>query len=158
MRATFRIGRIAGIPIGVHWSLLVIAALLTTSLAGSMLPSVIPNANGSYWAAAVLAAGLFFASILAHELAHSLLARHYGQKVDDITLWALGGVSRLGSEAPTARAEGMVAVVGPATSAVLGGLFLGAGALLRAITTHNSLLAVVLVWLGVINLVLAVFN
>ena len=158
MRATFRLGRVAGIPVGVHWSLLVIAALLTTSLAGSMLPSVLPNADGSYWAAAILAAGLFFASILAHELAHSLLARHYGQKVDDITLWALGGVSRLGSEAPTPRAEGMVAVVGPATSAALGGMFLGAGALLRVLTTHNSLLAVVLVWLGVINLVLAVFN
>jgi Zn-dependent protease len=158
MRATIRLGRVAGIPVGVHWSLLVIAALLTTSLAGSMLPAVLPNANGSYWAAAILAAGLFFASILAHELAHSLVARRFGQKVEDITLWALGGVSRLGSEAPTARAEGLVAIAGPATSFALGGLFLGAGGLLRALTPHNSLLAVVLVWLGVINLVLAVFN
>jgi Zn-dependent protease len=157
MRATFRLGRIAGIPIGVHWSLLVIAALLTTSLAGSMLPAVIPNADGSYWAAAILAAALFFASILAHELAHALVAKHFGQKVEDITLWVLGGVSRLGTEAPTPRAEGLVAIAGPATSLALGVAFFASGELLRAATT-TSLLAVVLVWLGVINLILAGFN
>jgi Zn-dependent protease len=157
MRATFRLGRIAGIPVGVHWSLLVIAALLTTSLAGSVLPSVIPNADGSYWAAAIIAAVLFFASILAHELAHALVAKHYGQKVEDITLWVLGGVSRLGTEAPTPRAEGLVALAGPATSLALGVAFFGGGHLLRAATT-TSLLAVVLIWLGVINLILAVFN
>src|SRR4051794_6534884 len=103
MRATFRLGRIAGIPVGVHWSLLVIAALLTTSLAGSVLPAVLPNASGSYWAAAILAAALFFASILAHELAHAVVARHFGQRVEDITLWILGGVSRLATEAPSPR-------------------------------------------------------
>jgi Zn-dependent protease len=157
MRATFRLGRIAGIPIGVHWSLLVIAALLTTSLAGSMLPAVIPNADGSYWAAAILAAGLFFASILAHELAHALVARHFGQKVEDITLWVLGGVSRLGTEAPTPRAEGLVAIAGPATSLALGIVFFAGGHALRAATT-TSLLAVVLIWLGVINFILAAFN
>ncbi|MDQ1520637.1 MAG: hypothetical protein QOI55_1710 [Actinomycetota bacterium] len=157
MRATFRLGRIAGIPIGVHWSLVVIAGLLTTSLAGSMLPAVLPNANGSYWAAAILAAGLFFASILAHELAHALVARHFGQRVEDITLWFLGGVSRLGTEAPTPRAEGLVALAGPGTSLALGALFFGSGQLLR-FGASNSLLAVVLIWLGVINLILAVFN
>src|SRR5262249_3030552 len=114
MRATFRIGKVAGIPIGVHWSLVVIAALLTTSLAGSLLPTILPNADGSYWVAAIFAAALFFGSILAHELSHSLVARHYGQKVEDITLWLLGGVSRFGSESPTPRAEFLVAFAGPA--------------------------------------------
>src|SRR3954451_5533739 len=131
MRATFRLGRIAGIPVGVHWSLLVVAALLTTSLAGSLLPAVLPNADGSYWAAAILAAGLFFASILAHELSHAVVARHFGQKVEDITLWFLGGVARLGSEAPSPRAEGLVALAGPATSLALGAAFFGSGHLLR---------------------------
>jgi Zn-dependent protease len=158
MRATFRLGRVAGIPIGVHWSLLVVAALLTTSLAGSMLPSVLPNAEGSYWAAAVLAALLFFMSILAHELSHALVARHYGQKVEDITLWVLGGVARLGSEAPSPRAEALVALAGPGTSIALGGMFIAAGSFVRAITPSDTLLAVVLVWLGAINLLLAVFN
>jgi Zn-dependent protease len=158
MRATFRLGRVAGIPIGVHWSLLVVAALLTTSLAGSMLPSVVPNAEGSYWAAAVLAAGLFFASILAHELSHALVARRFGQKVEDITLWVLGGVARLGSEAPTPRAEALVALAGPGMSLALGGMFVGAGSVMRALSGSDTLLAVVLVWLGAINVVLAVFN
>jgi Zn-dependent protease len=157
MRATFRLGRVAGIPIGVHWSLLVIAALLTTSLAGSLLPAVLPNAEGSYWAAALLAAGIFFASILAHELAHALVARRFGQKVEDITLWILGGVARLGSEAPSPRAEALVALAGPGTSLLLGGGFLGVGSLLHALG-GESLLAVVLVWLGAINVLLAVFN
>jgi Zn-dependent protease len=121
-----------------------------------MLPSVLPEANGSYLAAALLATALFFASILAHELAHALVARHYGQRVEDITLWALGGMARMGSEAPSPRAEASVALVGPGTSLGLGGLFLAAGLLLGA--GADSLLSVVLVWLGVINLALAIFN
>src|SRR5690242_5022241 len=103
MRATIRLGNVAGIPIGVHWSLLVIGVLLTAGLAGSL-----------QWAGAILAAALFFASILAHELAHSIVAKHFGQRVEDITLWLLGGVSRLGSEAPSPRAEFLVAIAGPA--------------------------------------------
>jgi Zn-dependent protease len=157
MRASIRLGRIAGIPVGVHWSLLVIAVLLTTSLAGSLLPQIVPNSSGSYWAAAIIGAALFFVSILAHELSHAVVARHYGQKVEDITLWLLGGVARLGSEAPSPRAEALVALAGPATSFALGGVFFGGGHLLRAITA-NDLLAVVLIWLGAINLLLAVFN
>ena len=157
MGATFRIGRVAGIPIGVHWSLVVIAALLTTSLAGSLLPSVVPNARGSYWAAAVLAAALFFASILAHELSHAIVARHFGQRVEDITLWILGGVSRLGSESPSPRAEALVALAGPGMSLLLGALFFGGGHLLHG-AEPNSLLAVVFIWLGAVNLILAAFN
>jgi Zn-dependent protease len=158
MRATFRLGKVAGIPIGVHWSLVVIAALLTTSLAGSMLPAVLPNAHGSYWAAAILAAALFFVSILLHELAHSLLAIHYGQRVEDITLWLLGGVSRFGTESPSPRAELLVALAGPGMSFLLGGVFLGLGEGVRALAGASSLLSVVLIWLGAINLLLAVFN
>jgi Zn-dependent protease len=157
MRASIRLGRIAGIPVGVHWSLLVIGALLTTSLAGSLLPDVVPNTSGSYWAAAILAAALFFGSILAHELSHAVVARHYGQKVEDITLWLLGGLARLGSESPSPRAEALVALAGPATSFALGGLFFGGGHLVRAVTS-DDLLAVVLIWLGAVNLLLGVFN
>ena len=75
MRPTIRLGRIAGIEVGVHWSLLVIGVLLVGSLAGGVLPALAPDAHGSYLAAAVLGAALFFASILAHELAHSIVAR-----------------------------------------------------------------------------------
>ncbi|MCU1428699.1 MAG: rip3 [Actinomycetia bacterium] len=158
MTSTFRLGKIAGIPIGVHWSIVVVAALLTTSLAGSLLPSVLPGAHGSYWAAAILAAGLFFASILAHELSHALVARHYGQKVEDITLWLLGGVSRLGSESPSPRAELLVALAGPGMSLALGGAFFGVGELVRTLAGTSTLLSVVLIWLGAINVILGVFN
>jgi Zn-dependent protease len=157
MRATLRLGRIAGIPVGVHWSLLVVAVLLTTTLAGSLLPEVVPDSDGNYWAAAIIGAALFFGSILAHELSHAVVARHFGQRVEDITLWLLGGVARLGSESPSPRAEFLVAVAGPATSLGLGALFFGAGQLL-SLGSGDSLLAVVLVWLGAINVLLGVFN
>jgi Zn-dependent protease len=156
MRATIRLGKIAGIPIGVHWSLLVIGVLLTTILAGS-LPNALPNAHGSYWAAAILAAVLFFGSILAHELAHSLVALHFGQRVEDITLWLMGGVSRLGTESPSPRAEFLVAIAGPATSAFLAIAFFAFGEVLR-VAGGISLLSVVLVWLGIVNGILALFN
>ena len=123
MRPTIRLGKIAGIEVGVHWSLLVIGALLVGSLAGGELPSLAPNAHGSYFAAAVLAVALFFASILAHELAHSVVARRQGQTVDGITLWMLGGVSKMSSEARTAGDELRVAIAGPATTMALAALF-----------------------------------
>jgi Zn-dependent protease len=157
MRATIRLGKIAGIPIGVNWSLLVFGVILTSLLAGSQLPAYLPNAHGSYWAAAIIAAVLFFASILAHELAHSLVALHFGQRVEEITLWLLGGVSRLGSESPSPRAEFLVAIAGPATSAFLAVAFFALGQLLRT-GGGDSLLSVVLIWLGLVNGILAVFN
>src|ERR1700681_2154103 len=119
MRPTIRLGKIAGIEVGVHWSLLVIGVLLVGSLAGGQLPSIAPHAHGSYLAAAVLAVVLFFASILAHELAHSIVARRQGQSVEGITLWLLGGVSKLGTEARDARDEFRVAIAGPATTLAL---------------------------------------
>jgi hypothetical protein len=124
MRSTIRLGRIRGIEVGVNWSLLVVAVLIVASLSGSLLPSVAPDAHGSYLAAGILGAALFFASILAHELSHALVAQRNGQEVDGITLWLLGGVARLKNEAPSAKAELKVAAVGPATSLALGAAFL----------------------------------
>ena len=123
MRPTIRLGRIAGIEVGIHWSLLVIGALLVGSLAGGELPALAPHAHGSYLAAAVLAVLLFFVSILAHELAHSIVARRQGQTVDGITLWLLGGVSKLGTEPRNARDEFRVAIAGPATTLALAAIF-----------------------------------
>src|SRR5262245_44294131 len=75
MTSTIRLGRIRGIEIGIHWSLLVIGSFLAFSLATGILPEIVPDAGGSYWAAAILATALFFASVLAHELAHSFVAQ-----------------------------------------------------------------------------------
>ncbi|MET1003481.1 MAG: peptidase, partial [Acidimicrobiia bacterium] len=75
MTSTIRLGRIRGIEIGIHWSLLLIGGLLAYTLATSVLPDLEPDAGGSYWAAAILATAMFFASVLAHELAHSFVAQ-----------------------------------------------------------------------------------
>jgi Zn-dependent protease len=87
-----------------------------------------------------------------------LVALHFGQRVEEITLWLLGGVSRLGSESPSPRAEFLVAIAGPAMSAFLAVAFFAFGLLLRVGAGGNTLLSVVLMWLGIVNGILAVFN
>jgi len=157
MRTTLRLGRIRGIPVGVHWSLLVIGALLSWALATSLLPAAVPGAAGSYWAAAVLGAGLFLVSILLHELSHAVVAQRNGQQVDGITLWLFGGVARLGSDTPSAGAELRLALAGPAASLGIAAAFGALAAGLLALT-GTSLLVAVLWWLALVNVVLAVFN
>ena len=158
MRPTFRLGRIAGVEVGFHWSLLVFGALLVSSLAGGMLPDAVPQARGSYLSAAVLAVFLFFGSILAHELAHSIVARRQGQTVNGITLWLLGGVSELGSEAKTANDELRVAIAGPATSIALGGVFAALAFAFDAILPAGGLVPTVAWWLAIVNVALGLFN
>jgi Zn-dependent protease len=157
-RSSIRLGRFFGIPVGLDWSLLVIAGLLTLSLAADRFPSQFPGeATAAYWVVGIVAAGLFFASVLAHELAHSLVARRHGVQVDGITLWMLGGMARLGGESPSARAEFLIAGAGPATSVGLAALF-GVGAFALSALGASGLLAAALAWLAVINAILAVFN
>jgi len=158
MRPTFRLGRIAGVDVGFHWSLLAIGALLVGSLAGSMLPQAVPHAHGSYLSAAVLAVVLFFGSILAHELAHSIVARRQGQTVNGITLWLLGGVSELGSEAKNANDELRVAIAGPATSIALGVVFGVLALMFDAILPAGGLVPTVAWWLAIVNVALGLFN
>jgi Zn-dependent protease len=153
MRESIRLGRVLGIPVGVNWTLLVIVGLLTYDLALG-LPGGLTAAAVAVSAVAAL---VFFASVLLHELAHSVVARRYGLRVDGITLWLLGGVSRLDGEVPSAKAEFRIAVAGPATSAALAvgfaGLNLAGGGLgLPAVITGA------LGWLALINGVVAVFN
>jgi Zn-dependent protease len=156
MKQTIRLGR-AGIPIGVHWSVLVIAALLTQGLAMSFLPATAPGQpSWTYWLVATLAAALFLASLLAHELAHALVAHRHHMQVERVTLWLLGGVAELGGQPDSPRTDLRVAAVGPLTSLAAGGTFFaaafaGAGFLPR-------LLVAALFWLALINVILAVFN
>ena len=155
MRATVRLGRVRGIQIGVHWSLLVISVVVAGTLATSVFPDLVPDAGGSYWAAAVLATALFFASILAHELAHALVALRRGQRVEGITLWLLGGVASLRDEAPDPRSEFLVAIAGPAMSIALGVGFTAAAFGLDATLSDGSLLPAVAIYLGIVNVILA---
>ena len=158
MHETISFGRIAGIRVGANWSVMVIASLLAVGLAEGALPELAPGYPGElYWLTAAGAALVFFVSLLAHEMAHALVARSVGLPVDGIVLWALGGVSRLGGDAPTARDELRIAVVGPMTS-----LGLGAAAFLIAIVLGSvsapELLVGAVTWLAVINVLLGLFN
>ncbi|MFE2499509.1 site-2 protease family protein [Streptomyces scopuliridis] len=158
MRATFTLGRIAGVRVGVHWSVLVIFGLIALGLAQGRFPQTHPGHTPLlYWGAALATAVVFFASLLAHELAHAIVARRNGVQVDDIVLWLLGGVARLRSEASTPAAELRVAGIGPLVSLVLG-VFFGLCAWLLRLGSAPGLLVEATAWLAGINVLLAVFN
>jgi Zn-dependent protease len=135
---SLQVGRVAGIPVRVHWTILLVAALFGTSLA-----RVLGVVAGGI---AILA---FFLTILAHEFGHALVARRYGVETESIDLWALGGVARLDREAPTPGAEALIALAGPAVSLLIGIVAFGGGLALGV-----GLLA----WVGFVNLFLAAFN
>lgn len=152
------LGRILGIPISADLGVLLIGGLLTWSFATVVLPDGAPGRPTlAYWSLGIVGAVLFLGSLLAHELSHSVVARRNGIEVEGVTLWMLGGVSQLKDEARTAGAEFRIAAAGPATSLLLGVLFVGAGIGLRELGVPN-LYPVMLVWLGLINGFLAVFN
>src|SRR5216683_1509505 len=133
MNENVSLGRIAGIHVGFNWSLLVIAALIAWSLAVGILPSAAPGqTSGAYWTAGIVSAFVYLASLLAHELAHSVVAVRRGVKVEGITLWLFGGVSRFSSESGSAGAQAWITFVGPLTSLVLGVLFFLASGSARA--------------------------
>lgn len=160
MHAQIKLGRIAGIEIGLHYSWFIIAALIAFSL-GERFRAFRPVWTPEViWGAAIITAVLFFVTLLLHELAHSLMAKSYGLKVRAITLFALGGVSQIESESPTAGSEFWIAIVGPLTSLAIGLLCIGIAHLegvTHATEAANPSYAV-LIWLGYINLILAGFN
>jgi len=114
---TMRVLTIRGIPINVHVSWLVIYGLITWTLATGYFPRALPDLPAAaHWANGLLAAFLLFVSVLLHELSHSFVAMAHGLSVRGITLHVFGGVSHLEDEAPSPRAEFLIAVVGPVTS------------------------------------------
>src|SRR6476661_4789416 len=150
MRATFRLGRVRGIELGAHWSVVVIGGLLAYGLSGGVV-------DGVLWAVIVPTVLLFLASLLAHELGHSIVAQRNGMQVRGITLWMLGGVAQLDGRMPSAGGEFRIAAAGPAVSYLLGGVFLGLWGLGGALGAP-SLLVEAFGWLGFVNLVLGTFN
>ena len=156
MRASFRLGRIAGIEIGVHYTWLFAFILIAWTLSERFFPSYYPEwSKETYWITGILSALLLFASVLVHELAHSFVARSRGIEVQGITLFVFGGVSNLKREPEKARDELVIAIVGPLTSAVLAGAFWG---LYTSIGNPDSPLAAILGYLALINGLLAAFN
>jgi len=158
MRQSIRLGRIAGIPVGMHWTVVVIVVLIVDTLAVSVLPAVIPHQSaGVYWTVAVVGSVLFVAALAAHEIAHAIVARHWGIQVRSITMWMLGGIAELEGDPPTAKADLQIAIAGPATSFAAGILF-GCVAVLARSAHGPAVFTDVLAWLSLMNVVLAVFN
>ncbi len=165
MEAQIKLGRILGVQIGLHYTWLIIALLITLSLAGHFQTANPGWGRGVIWATAVLTALLFFAAIIAHELSHAAVAKARGLPVRSITLFALGGVAQIEKEAADAKTEFWMGIVGPITSAVIGFVLLGIALALgwtpasgTPMSTPDTPLLAMLVWLGYINISLAIFN
>lgn len=157
MNESIPLGKIAGIRVGLNWSLLVVFVLISWGLAGDTFPIAYAGYSiGAYWTAGLATAVVFFASLIAHEMGHALVARRDGVLVEGITLWLFGGVAKLRGDATSARSELRIALAGPVVSVALAGAY----ALLNAAfaATSSDLIAGVFYWLARINLVLAAFN
>jgi Zn-dependent protease len=157
MKGSIPIGSVRGVALKAHWSVPLIMLLFAFDLAGRTLPGYAPGfAPVVYATAGVVGALLLLVSLVVHETAHALTARRAGVPVRDMTLWALGGLTRIDRPA-TARTAFAVAVSGPLASLLLGGIGLGAAAGVEA-TLGWRLPVAVLGWLGGMNLLLGVFN
>ena len=152
----FNVGRIFGIQFRLHYTWFIIFVLVTVSLSWQLFPALYPGWSGlTYWLIGIVTSLLFFASVVAHELSHSLIARFYGIPVSSITLFIFGGVAQITREAARPGVEFKMAVAGPVCSLVIGGLF----ALLWLITQDViEPVAALAFWLAQINVVLALFN
>ena len=156
MRPSIRLGKIGGVDIGLHYSWFATVALLSWSLADGIFPEQYPGwSAATYWIIGVVAVLMLFASVLVHELAHSLVAKARGFRVDGITLFLLGGVSNLQSDARHPRDEFLIAAVGPLSSFLLGGVFWIA---LLGFDDRSTPLPALVWYLAFINVLLGAFN
>ena len=155
--SSFRLLSVFGFEIRIHASWIIILALVTWTLATSYLPSVYADwSTLGYWLVGLITALFFFASILVHELSHSLVARHRGIPVESITLFLFGGVSALSSEPRSAKDEFAISIVGPLTSFVLAAIFAVVWFGVRNISFRP--LDAVVGYLAYINAAVGVFN
>jgi len=149
MGSGFNLGKIFGIEVRLHYSWFVIFTLVTVTL-------VSPNwSQPLNWVIGIITSLLFFASVLAHELAHSLVGRANGVTIKSITLFIFGGMAQMTREATKASAELKMAAAGPACSLVIGGIF---GLLWFFIPDMAEPMASMCLWLFFVNVALAVFN
>jgi Zn-dependent protease len=158
MNDSIRLGRIAGVRVGLNWSLLVMVALVAGGLADNRFVFEAPGySTGAYVVAGALTALGLFIGVLAHEFGHAIVARRVGLSVDGITLSWMGGVTRIEGDAPRPRSELLISGIGPLVSLVLGGALWGLR-LLAESANAGPLVVSALGWLAGINVVLAVFN
>ena len=154
MRGQISLGKVFGIPLRLHYTWFIVFALVTYSLVRYAVAQTYPVEQGIILG--IFTSALFFASIITHELAHSIVAIRNNIPVREITLFVFGGVSQITREASSSRAESTVAAVGPLTSLGLAGAFYGVYLILA--TVQQTLAAYLMQWLALINMLLAVFN
>jgi Zn-dependent protease len=154
----FPLFKLAGFQVALDWSWLIIAVLITWTLARGVFPSYYPDLTpAAYGSMGVIAALGLFASIILHELGHAAVARRYGLPIRRITLFIFGGVAEMEAEPERPAVEFWVAIAGPVVSflvALVCWLLLQAGSGAGA----GLPLVGVLAYLATINLILAVFN
>ena len=160
MRAQIKLGRIFGVEIGLHYSWLIIALLITLSLTGHFRTHNPEWGVRLSWGLAIITALLFFAAIVAHELSHAVVAKSRGLPVRSITLFALGGVAQIEKEPEDAKTEFWMGIIGPITSLVIGIICLALAYALGWTPPEFPArpLPAMLMWLGYINIMLGVFN
>ncbi|MBN1425382.1 site-2 protease family protein [Candidatus Fermentibacteria bacterium] len=150
--------KLLGFEVGVDQSWLILAVLITWSLATGVFPHYFEGfSTATYIWMAIIGAVGFFASIIFHELCHSLVARRFGLRIKGITLFIFGGVAQMEEEPPSAKAEFMMAIAGPLSSIALGVGFYGIS-LVAADPASTQPVTAVLAYLAFINLLLAGFN
>lgn len=160
MKAHIKLGRIFGIEIGLHLSWFIIALLITLSLANQFHALNSNWGEGTIWATAIATSLLFFVTIVAHELSHAMVARMRNLPVRRITLFALGGVAEIEKEAGDASTEFSMGIAGPIMSALIGIICLLLAWALgwTPLGIPRTPLLAMLMWLGYINISLAIFN
>ncbi|MGQ0810820.1 MAG: site-2 protease family protein [Nitrospiraceae bacterium] len=161
MQPHVRLGRIFGIDIGLHYSWLIIAFLITLSFASEFQLEYPQWGSSVIWSAAIVTGILFFSSILIHEMGHALVAQVRGLPVRTITLFALGGVALTEKDAGDPKTEFWMGIAGPLTSVGIGLLCVGSAGLLGGKLYPNvvgSPVVAVLDWVGSLNFLLAAFN
>jgi Zn-dependent protease/CBS domain-containing protein len=157
-RKAIPLGRLFGIELGLDWSWLFIFLLITLSVSGRFAAEHEDWSALSVWGGALLASLLFFASILLHELGHSVTSQMLGLPVRSITLFLFGGLARLSGEPSRPRDLFLIGAAGPAVSVTLGMLFLAVSLLVPGSPSWAGVVGAVCSWLGLVNLVLAGFN
>jgi Zn-dependent protease len=155
MESSIKLGKIWGIPIGLHLSWFLVFGLITWSLAAGYFPAEYPVLSPAvYWFLGGVTSILFFGSVLLHEIGHSILAIRNQIPVHSITLFVFGGVARISREPRAPGAEFRIAIAGPLTSLALAAAFAG----LWQLDRHIPYLAAPSMWLARINFILAAFN
>ena len=157
MGRSFRIGRIFGIPLMVDISWFLLFILITVTLAMNVFPQAADNKwpEAYYWIVGIATSLIFFASLIAHEVAHSIVSKMAGIPVKSITLFLMGGVAQISREVSKPKTELAMAIAGPLCSVALSGIFYLLAYLFDGVNVYLSTLCA---WLSYINLALAVFN